>query len=63
MFVDSSTAEDGDEYDVDPQEAVWWSEHIMTHKGCDHLKSPYRSLPDRILLSIADYIHLDTVQI
>ena len=24
------------------EEAVWWSEHTMAHKGCDHYKSPYR---------------------
>ena len=24
------------------EEAVWWSEHTMAHKGCEHYKSPYR---------------------
>ena len=24
------------------EDAIWWSEHVMEHKGCDHLKSPHR---------------------
>ena len=31
------------EYHKSPlEEAVWWSEHAMAHRGCDHYKSPYR---------------------
>ena len=25
------------------EDAIWWSEYVMTNRGCDHLKSPHRS--------------------
>ena len=40
------------------QDAIWWSEYVMRHNGCDHLKSPYRHSAHASYHNIGDWLWL-----